>query len=99
MRQVLHLDENNYITNISVTEPGYTPPGKVVIVGDDMKGWIFRGSTYDPVNNACIPASPIMEPWFVWSNETYSWLVDVEKRDIIEEQRALSGGCGDLPCE
>jgi hypothetical protein len=99
MIKVLHLNQNNFITNISVTQPDYTPPGEVVLVDDDMRGWIQRGSTYDPVNNACIPAITTMEPYYVWSNETYSWEIDQEEYEIVEEQRALSGGCGDQPCE
>ena len=93
--KVLEL-ENNIITNITVADPNNIPPD-AVIVTDDMRGFIERGSTYDSVANACSPATPTMPPFYVWDPVNYAWVIDQEMYDIVEEQWQLGNKCNG-PC-
>ena len=94
--KVLHL-ENNIIKNISVADPNNIPPGTVV-VDDAMRGWINRGSAYDPVAHACIPPFKSMPPYYVWDPEQYQFVIDQEMYDIVDEQWRLGNKCNG-PCE
>ena len=94
--KVLHV-KNNIIENISCADPNNIPSGTIV-VDDAMRGWIDRGSTYDPVAHACIPPVLTMPPYYKWNSVTYTWTIDQEMYDIVEEQWALGNKCNG-PCK